>query len=149
MTQEPLFRIRAARRPFGVAGAILGIPTVLGLVATAKDVSAWQAVVVFGGGLLLSYAWLWRLELAVNNDQITYQTLFSTTKIRFADIGSIRYEYFRGLGRPRTAARWVLSPKAHCPGGPVVVRPRLFDADELAEVLGVIEGKAGIRVEDA
>ena len=146
---QKVVRVRPSRRPFVVASLIFGLPMGLGLLTTLKNASAWNAVLVFGGVLLLSYAWLWRLELALgSNDVVTYRTLFKTTSVHLSDLAMAGFRRAPFPGRPRVLAHLILFPKPRSVAHAIVIAPRMFDENELKRFLRVLEEKTGVRSAD-
>jgi hypothetical protein len=137
---SPSFRLRASPRPYFVAAVFLGPLALLWTMVVVKHPDAWQGLAASGAMLLIVFAWLRRLELAIVDDALVYRTLIRTVRIPLRDIESVGFSRY-SLGWRYGAVTLILSRGTRGTDEDLVINPRPFDQREFEDLRHFLEAR--------
>jgi len=123
-----------------LAAIFLGPLALLWTIVVVKHPAAWQGLAASSGLLLIVFAWLWRLELAIVDNALVYRTLIKTVRIPLRDIESVRFSRY-SVGWRYGAVTLILSRGTRGKDEDLVINPRPFDKGEFEDLRHFIEGR--------
>jgi hypothetical protein len=139
------FLLRAAPSAFVVFGLMFGPLFLVTLyISVRTGGSSWKVAAMAAGAVLLSQSWLAAFRLSLQDNVVTYRTLFSTRSLNVSDISSVKTEI--NFGRFGPPIGLVIIPTPTTRQKEIVVNMKVFRLGEMQGFVRALEMLTGLDI---